>query len=212
VDDHEFWDEFYEGQNAVGYPSPFAEFCESHFLDDTSLILELGSGNGRDAFFFYDRGHQVVAFDQSHSAFEHCQRRAAEVKYPERVRFVNHDFTRIDPAGYPDVDAVYSRFTLHSVDAEAEARVLDVAWRLLGPGGQLLLEARTVNDPLYGKGTEVGRHEFITDHYRRHIDAQELLTSVLERGFLLHFFHESDGLAVYQDEDPVVVRMALLRP
>jgi SAM-dependent methyltransferase len=153
-----------------------------------------------------------VAFDQSHSAFEHCQRRAAEVKYPERVRFVNHDFTRIDPAGYPDVDAVYSRFTLHSVDAEAEARVLDVAWRLLGPGGQLLLEARTVNDPLYGKGTEVGRHEFITDHYRRHIDAQELLTSVLERGFLLHFFHESDGLAVYQDEDPVVVRMALLRP
>ena len=60
--------------------------------------------------------------------------------------------------------------------------------------------------------TEVGRHEFVTDHYRRHIDAQELLASVLERGFLLRFFHESDGLAAYQDENPVVVRMALLRP
>ena len=78
MDDREYWDDFYEGQHAVGYPSPFAEFCESHFLDDTSLILELGSGNGRDAFYFYDRGHQVVAFDQSHAAFDLCARRSAE--------------------------------------------------------------------------------------------------------------------------------------
>ena len=212
MDDHEYWDDFYEGHNAVGYPSPFAEFCESHFLDDTSHILELGPGNGRDAFFFYDHGHQVTAVDQSQSAVEQCQKRAAEVRHPNLVQFRCEDFTRLDPADHPDMDAVYSRFTIHSIDDEAEGRVIDLAWEVLRSQGQLLIEARTVNDPLYGKGTEIGTHEFITDHYRRHIDAQDFLRRVLSRGFQLHFFHESDGLALFHDENPVVVRMALIRP
>ncbi|MGI9602950.1 MAG: class I SAM-dependent methyltransferase [Acidimicrobiales bacterium] len=212
MDDHEYWDEFYGAHNAVGYPSPFAEFCESHFLDDTSHILELGPGNGRDTFYFYDHGHQVTAVDQSEAAVEQCRHRAAEVRYANRVQFRCADFTRLDPVDYPDIDAVYSRFTLHSIDREAEGRVLEFAWNALRPQGQLLIEARTINDPLYGKGTEVGEHEFITDHYRRHLDAQEFLTRVLDQGFQLHFFHESNGLAVFQDEDPVVVRVAMIRP
>ncbi len=212
MDDEQYWDEFYSGHNAVGFPSPFAEFCESHLLDDTSHILELGPGNGRDAFFFYDHGHQVTAIDQSHTAVEQCQKRASEVRRPNLVRFRCDDFTRVDPTEFRDIDAVYSRFTLHSIDDEAEERVIDFAWQVLRAQGQLLVEARTVNDPLYGKGTRIGEHEFITDHYRRHLDAQQLLRRVLDRGFQLHFFHESDGLAPFQDENPVVVRMAMIRP
>ena len=181
--DGDFWDEFYGAHQAVGFPSPFAEFCQSHFLDDTTHILELGPGNGRDAFFFYDHGHDVTAVDQSEQGIEQCLRRAAEIRHPGRVRFHNEDFTTLDPDQFRAVDAVYSRFTLHSIDHHAEARVIDFAWRVLEPGGQLLLEARTIHDPLYGKGTEIGHHEFITDHYRRHIDSQELLTSTLDRGF-----------------------------
>lgn len=212
VDDQEYWDEFYRGRLAVGFPSPFAEFCRSHFLDDTSHLLELGPGNGRDAFYFYDHGHQVTGVDLSASAVDLCRARAADAPHPGRLRFECGDFSRLDPADHPDIDAVYSRFTMHSIDAEAEQRVIDFAWDALPTGGQLLVEARSTNDPLYGKGTPVGEHEFVTDHYRRHLDAQAFIHRVLGRGFQLHFFQESAGLAPFQDEDPVVVRIAVVRP
>jgi len=212
MDDSAFWDQYYGSHLAVGFPSPFAEFCIDTFLDDALHVLELGSGNGRDSFYFYDRSHTVTAVDQSMAAIELCQRHATEVRHPERMSFVRADFTRLDPGEFPDVDVVYSRFTLHSIDATAERRVIDFAWEVLPPGGRFLVEARTTKDPLFGKGTEVGRNEFMTDHYRRHINAQELLRTLLERGFEVQFFQEDNGLATFQGEDPVVVRVSVLRP
>ncbi|NNE74030.1 MAG: class I SAM-dependent methyltransferase [Acidimicrobiales bacterium] len=207
-----FWNEFYEHRAAVSYPSPFAVFAREHLLHDASSILELGPGNGRDAAFFFEHGHQLVGVDQSSQAIELCRERVEGARNPERVRFEVGDFTRLDPADFPGIDTVYSRFTLHSIDDEAEERLVQSVWNMLPSGGQFLIEARTILDPLYGKGQEVGRHAFVTDHFRRHIDAQAFIHQEIDRGYLLRFFHEGNGLAEFQGEDPVVMRAALIKP
>lgn len=211
-DQVEYWDTYYARHQAVGFPSPFAVFCAESILDDRSRILELGSGNGRDSFYFSSKSHDVIAIDRSASGVALSRQHADEVRYPGTTKFIEADFTRLDADEFGEIDAVYSRFTLHSVDATSERRVVDFAWNALSPGGRFLVEARTINDPLYGQGTKIGRHEYFTDHYRRHIDAEEFVAAVQNRGFRLEFFHESNGLAVFKDEDPVVLRLVAIRP
>jgi SAM-dependent methyltransferase len=212
VDDQiQYWNGFYAKDRAVGFPSPFAVFCMENFIEHRSRILELGSGNGRDSLYFSHNDHDVIAVDRSATGIAQS-RLHAKGQAQGTAQFMEGDFTRLEADSFDLIDAVYSRFTIHSVDYPAEQRVIDFAWDVLSTGGRFLVEARTINDPLYGKGTEVGRHEFVIDHYRRHIDAQELLAKSLSRGFHLEFFRESDGLAIFKDEDPVVVRLALIRP
>jgi SAM-dependent methyltransferase len=213
VDDQiQYWNGFYAKDRAVGFPSPFAVFCVENFIEHRSRILELGSGNGRDSLYFSHSDHDVVAVDRSVAGLAQSRLHADAVQNPGTTKFVEADFTMLDPASFEGIDTVYSRFTMHSIDYPAEQRVIDFAWNVLTTGGRFLIEARTINDPLYGEGTEVGRHEFFIDHYRRHIDAQEILDKARNRGFHLQFFHESNGLAVFKDEDPVVLRLALVRP
>jgi tellurite methyltransferase len=213
VDDQkEYWEHFYDQHQAVEFPSPFAVFCTENFLGGESRILELGSGNGRDSLFFSENGHTVVAVDHSAAGVALSRQSAINGSSPGSTEFKEGDFTRLDAQAIGEVDTVYSRFSLHAIDASAEQRVIDFAWETLSPGGLFLIEARTVNDPLHGEGTRVGPHEYVTDHYRRYLDAQELLSRLQVRGFRLVFFRESSGLAVFKDQDPVVVRLALARP
>ena len=212
MQDTTYWNDYYGSRNAVGYPSPFAEFAQQHLLHDASNILELGSGSGRDSFYFYDNGHQITGLDQATEAIGLCNEHSKGARHPNRITFREADFTRLDPAEHETIDTVYSRFTIHSIDDEAEARLMPAIWDILPSGGQLLIEARTILDPLYGKGDKIGEHEFYTDHYRRHIDAQRFIRQEIDRGYLLRFFHEGAGLAPFKGEDPVVLRTALIKP
>ena len=38
----------------------------------------------------------------------------------------------------------------------------------------IFIETRTIKDELYGVGKKIGRHEFISSHYRRFIDTNEI--------------------------------------
>ena len=209
MDDRTYWNEYYAAREAVHYPSPFAEFCQAEYLDPTSSILELGPGSGRDSFYFFEHGHSVIGVDQSDVAIEGCRSYADQLGGGSRLKFQVGDFTDPDALGLPPIDVVYSRFTLHSIPADAQRRLLDAVPSIIGESGVFLAEARTIKDPLYGKGTLVGEHEFITDHYRRHLDAQEFLADVVARGFKVEYFIERAGLATFRGEDPVVLRVAL---
>jgi hypothetical protein len=46
----------------------------------------------------------------------------------------------------------------------------------------------------------------MTDHYRRFIDSQTFRNKLLLLGWEIVYFEESNGLAVFGDEDPVVAR------
>ena len=72
--DKEYWSSYYlkHGQDkAIAMHSSFSEFCQSkYFLNNQFSIVELGSGNGRDAIYFAHHAHQVIALDQSTIAID----------------------------------------------------------------------------------------------------------------------------------------------
>jgi SAM-dependent methyltransferase len=208
----DYWDHFYADPHPeLAGPSPFAEFCLQH-LPAQSSVFELGCGNGRDALYFAEHGMAVTACDQSATAIERLIGAASRDRAAWVVRptFVQSRFEDLSDNG--PWDAVYSRFTLHAVNQEAGSQMLRWAHRNLRPGGNLFVEARTVNGSLFGVGEPAGRDAFIHDgHYRRFVRAEEIAAELSAIGFEIRSLVEGAGMARFGADDPVVVRAVAAR-
>lgn len=110
-----------------------------------------------------------------------------------------------DPA--TPFDLVYCRFVLHAMPLAEEIAALGAAWRVLRPGGRIVIECRTINDPLARLGEVLSPTERIHGHYRRFIVPDELADRLKYAGFRVRSSIEGRGFARFGGEDPVVLRI-----
>ncbi|MDQ3414114.1 MAG: methyltransferase domain-containing protein, partial [Verrucomicrobiota bacterium] len=197
-----YWDGYYHEVKKVSPPSPFALFVAEQ-LPPQQKILEVGCGNGRDATYFSQLGHAVSAIDKSEAAVELCR----ELHRASSVRFFAGTLRKYEEEWAGSFDLVYSRFVLHAMTETEELEMLRAAHLALGSGGRILLECRSINDPMAREGEVISLTERIAGHYRRFIIPEELRSRLQSCGFEIQFEIESTGLAPYQDEDPVVIRV-----
>jgi SAM-dependent methyltransferase len=216
ADEDAYWNAFYAGRHPdIENPSSFARLVLTK-LEPGARMFELGCGNGRDALFFAQQGVRMTACDRSAVAIKLLNERPDLASFPHRPRFIEADFARltdVHDATHEPLDAVYSRFTLHAIPADIQSAALRWAADHLRPGGQLLVEVRSVKGSLYGKGEQVERDAFIHDgHYRRFLRLEELTAEVEGLGLEVVEATEAAGVAVYKDDDPVVIRLTARKP
>ena len=211
--DKNYWNKYYknfETNNHILKPSSFAQFVLNNYLLEKKFnIIELGSGNGRDAIFFAYHSHNIYAIDQSKTATEvsrkHINNKILKYFHPETRDFVSEDYS-----SYKDIDMFYSRFTMHSITKDDEQLVISKVYNSLLNGGLFCIEARTINDPLFGIGEDCGQNTFINNnHKRRFIDTSEFRKQVLEFGFKELFFVEKNNLSIVKNDNPTLMRIVL---
>ncbi len=201
--DNCYWNEVYVAKKGV--PCNPSDFAQSILpaIDTSHTLVELGCGNGRDSFYFARNDIKTIALDLSAKAIE-----LNSSSCHDNITFQVADFTALENGQFENIGNVYSRFTLHSVDHKSYLRTIDWCTNNLLPGsGMLFLEARTINDPLYGQGTNVGKDEFVTTHYRRFAHIKDVMNDLKERGF--HVIHASENFtdSWYKDDHAVVYRI-----
>jgi SAM-dependent methyltransferase len=203
-----WWNQYYKKHEAPTNCSTFAAFVGQKLPKETTLF-ELGCGNGRDALYFAKSGLQVEACDISETAIQGLVEEHSDIP---TIKFVQGDFTRLEKSK-KEYDVIYSRFTLHAVNKEGASRALAWAFNSLKSGGKLFIEVRSVKDKLCGKGTPVENEPdaYVYTHYRRFVRKDDLCKELEELGFTLNEVIEADGLAVYKDDDPVVIRVEALK-
>jgi len=206
--DKKYWDEYYKKHGldqGIQDESTFAFFCQKNFLKyKQKKILELGSGNGRDARFFAKTNHNIVAVDQSHNGvIIHTD------AYHDKINYEENDFVKMEYNKFENIDVVYSRFTLHAIKLEEENIVLNKVFNLLNEGGMFMIEARSTKDSLCGVGKPLVNNAYFTDHYRRFIDFDEFIKKITEIGFKLLYFIEDNNLSIYKDDNPYLIRVIL---
>jgi len=210
--DIKYWDDYYQQHGRdknISVCSTFADFCLNKFFSGEKInIVELGSGNGRDAIYFAHHQINVVAIDQSTIAIdiekEALHSEVNKLLHPKALDFVMEDYSKYDP-----IDVFYSRFTIHAITKEDEKLLLPNLYQSLKKNGLLCIEVRTINDPLYGVGEQCGEDTFLTDHKRRFINSKVFLENVLSIGFTLLYFTEERDLSIYKDDNPVLMRIIL---
>ena len=200
------WDEYYKQDNVPAYPSPFAEYVANK-LGNQQTILEVGCGNGRDAIFLASQGHLVTGLDRSGEAIELCKKLYSN----ESLEFFFGTITDIAKINKKKYDLIYSRFVIHAMSLNEEIKTLNMSHKLLSKDGQLVIECRSINDPLSCKGDILSNTERIEGHYRRFIILEEFKQRLIQVGFKIIKTIESNGLAKFGKDDPVVIRIHAIK-
>lgn len=197
-----YWENYYKKQTAPLFPSTFAKFVSQNLIEG-NILMELGCGNGRDSVFFSQNKINVIAIDQSKEQIEKLK-----AQY-NNIVFKCNDFVNDGEIYVPNYnDYIYSRFTLHSINEKEQMIVLKNVYKSLKKGGLFLIEVRSTNDEIFGKGQQVEKNAYIyEEHYRRFIDFNEFKKIIKEFGFEIEYAIEDKNLAVYKESNPTLIRM-----
>ncbi len=121
-------------------------------IDDK--IADFGSGTGRTACIFrkhFSKNGQLIGFDIGDDMISQFKKNCSNYKN------INVEKMRIDkPMSYDFFfDKVFMSFVLHGFPQEAREQIIENAFNLLGPGGELFIldynEFNYENSPLYVK-------------------------------------------------------------
>lgn len=192
--DNNYWENVYKKKDKVPLnPSAFALFIVNMLVEQKALkinsILDLGCGNGRDAYYLSKFG-TVVGVDL-----------ATKPNDGSNVTFLQQSMDDVEG----QYDLVYMRFSLHSIPEEVEAKVLDYA---MNNCNYIAIEARSTSDKLSnGEGENTVETSYASKHYRRYIDTKNLVKKIKDRGFNIIHVSESDTYARYKDTAPTCVRL-----
>ena len=187
----EYWQGVYNKQDITLEPSNFAVFVKN-MLKNVHSVIEVGSGNGRDAYFW---GHscRVNAYDI-----------ATKPTDTEKVTF--HKANMTDISGKHSL--FYSRFSLHSVNENVENFILAFCQKNCD---YIAVECRSTKDKLAKelnkKNEGFNETSYAKAHYRRYVNLECLQKKLLDMGFEVLHSSESDTYAPYKGYNPTCLRI-----
>lgn len=198
-----YWNKFYKKTNHIKKETLFAKFCAKKLKNYSGTLYDVGCGNGRDVFYFNKRKINCIGIDISH---EVIKKNINGKRLLFRNKFIKSDFSSFFKKKIKNKKfSIYSRFTLHTINYKDEKKFL----QNLSKQKKLdfiFIETRTTKDELYGVGKKIGRHEFISSHYRRFIDTKEIKKK-LKKKFIIKYFKEGKNFAKFKKENPWILRI-----
>jgi len=202
----DYWDNFYKSKFSHT-PSQFC-VCVLTEIPKDSVIVELGSGNGRDSHYFASQGYQTVSLDLSHEAIKSCKKEN-EQKNIKHASFIQGDISQLEDVSQAislarskartKTIVYYSRFVMHSIDNEQEDKFLNVLSHCMKEGESVYFEFRSIEDALLNK--------HFGGHYRRCVDTDLFSQKLNDLGLKINYKLIGKGMAKYKEEDPFVTRI-----
>jgi tellurite methyltransferase len=130
----EFYDEKYGGDKSYWgvQPSSMARILFQKFLPAPGdRLLELGSGEGRDAIFFARNGYAVTAFDASEAGVKKSKAWAADLGLA--IDFFQADINEYSPQ--ESFNVIFSSGALHYIPPKTREAAISSLKRSTFPGG-----------------------------------------------------------------------------
>ena len=175
---NKYWKEFYHNNKDRLEPSGFCKFVCNSYDFSTKKVLDVCCGNGRDTYLLGKHCRQIMGIDY-----------AIKPKDDKHIKFIKKDLVSFLTTEKNTYDIVYCRFGLHSLEESVEDAIIDFA-------KHVFFEFRSDKD-----------NSFIEDHYRRLINGNSFLSKLIARSYDIKFFIESKNLAIYKDENPMIIRV-----
>jgi tellurite methyltransferase len=113
-------------------------------------VLDLGSGDGRNALFLAGKGFEVTGVDIVPASIANLNRYAARAGLDKNLTGVVADIALFEFDG--PYDNIISTFTLHFLPKDSFAPVLDRVMQSTRQGGMNVIEDFTRGGPMYKPG------------------------------------------------------------
>jgi SAM-dependent methyltransferase len=205
----EVWNKVYKSDRDFfgKEPSNFALLCFNNMKKTNNakkVLLELGSGHGRDAIFFASNGIEVEALDYSVTAVEILDNIAKEKRLPIKSQI----FDVRSPLPFSDIyfDAVYSHMLLNMRFSLGDLLfIFSEIKRVLKPKGLNFFSVRNHNDKFYGKGRETDKGIYDINGFQiRFFTEKEIQDLAAAEGFEILWIKE-------EYEEPVTLYLVSSR-
>ena len=180
------WNNYYMTHN-VDPPSAFAQHIQ-YKIPYGSTVVDLGCGDGRDSVLLAKRS-KVFCYDGCRIALD---------KIPKGLSIETKCIDLMtDPLLDPDfeVDYIYSRFLWHAIPYEIQEKLF--VYCLSWAKHKIFIECRSICDT---------RNPIKIDHLRWPVNPS-MFTDILHCRRMSYSLVHSRGLAKYQTEDPLVIRL-----
>jgi SAM-dependent methyltransferase len=163
-------------------PSAAARWAAEAFgaagIDD---VLELGAGQGRDAFFLARQGFSVHATDFSEAALDQVRLEAQREGLDDRVTAALHDVRDPLPPADATVNAVFANLLLNMAFSRAELRSLVAEIRrVLCPGGLFVYAVWSADDPCSQHWKQLGEGLSMHDGFVGRFFDDSLITELAD--------------------------------
>lgn len=200
-----YWNRYYSEAPEIRQhtmPSDFCVYCVNTVLRrKRTRIADLGCGNGRDSIFLAHNGFRVTAIDLSTAALMLLNENARQT----RVTVETHqgDFTRFRS---PLPTHAYSRYSLHSIDDEAQRILFQNVRDMVFDKHIFAIEALTTDNIDADAFAHVALWE--GDHYRRYLHVPTLIEELKDAGFGIYSAVASKDIApMHKMETAHVIRI-----
>lgn len=200
-----YWNKYYKKNLSPKKPTNFALFCKKYLKKFNGKVFDIGCGNGRDVVYFNKNKFNCYGVDLSKKAILKNKKKFLLIKN----QFLNKDFSKLNLSKLNSDLAIYSRFSLHSINEKKEKNLFKILKESKNVK-LLMIETRTIYDDLFGKGYKVGNNQFITSHYRRFIDPNKI-KKIISRVFKIKYFKLCKNVAKFKNENPKVLRIIAYR-
>ena len=201
--DVNYWNQYYlRKEKEIQEPSDFAKFVLP-YMETHKKIMDIGCGNGRDSIYFSQNGLEVTGVDASEEAISHLNQYNMK-----NSMFVCDDFVTCKALYQVQYDYFYSRWTIHAVSEKQEWELLKNVSSAIKKKGLFFIEARSIKDDLFGKGSKIAKNTYsYNDHFRRFIVKKELEEKLEKLEFEIIYEKEDKGLSKTTVSDPVLIRI-----
>ncbi len=201
-----YWNRYYNSRKNNKKPSNFAKFVLKNYLKKNSIVLDVASGDGRDAIFLADKAKKVIGIDFSEIAIKK-NKFLAKTLGKKNVYFKRLSSDEIKKIKNKTINFIYARFFLHAVNKKSEDIFLKSIRNKFQNNTLIALEFRTIKDKLMKKGKKISKYERITDHYRRFISPKKIETKLKKLDFKILYKKVGINLSKNNVENPHLCRL-----
>jgi demethylmenaquinone methyltransferase/2-methoxy-6-polyprenyl-1,4-benzoquinol methylase len=120
-------------------------------IEPGDRVLDLGCGTGALALRLARRGAGVVGVDPSPAMLDEAAGRLRAEGLQEQVELRSLGVAELDAFGAGSFDAVASTLVFSELSPDEVEYALDECWRILRPGGQLLIGDEILPDSTLGR-------------------------------------------------------------
>lgn len=207
LNDLTYWNNFYKTDVKLNKNSNFASLIKNKFLKKKMKVLEIGTGNGRDAFYFSNYVKSIIAIDQSKTIINENKSKSKKLKI-KNLHFYKCSVNQIKKIKKKNsLNFIYARFFLHSINAKKEDLLLKNLSKYNKINPLIAFEFRTDLDKLMKKGKKLSKSERYTDHYRRFINVPSFEKKLFNYGFKIIYKKTGINLSKTKNDNPHLCRI-----
>jgi len=207
LNDLTYWNNFYKTDVKLYKNSNFASLIKNKFLKKKMKVLEIGTGNGRDAFYFSNYVKSIIAIDQSKTIISENKSKTKKLKI-KNLHFYKCSVNQIKKIKKKNsLNFIYARFFLHSINAKKEDLLLKNLSKYNKINPLIAFEFRTDLDKLMKKGKKLSKFERYTDHYRRFINVPSFEKKLFNYGFKIVYKKTGINLSKTKNDNPHLCRI-----